>query len=66
MEKLYTVKDAAIALGLTEKTVRLYVQSGEIDHVRLASAGKHGRVRFKKEHIDKFIDRSTVPAVESS
>lgn len=66
MEKLYTVRDAARSLGLAEKTVRLYVQQGKIDHVKLAgSSRKYARVRFKKEHIDRFIDDSTVSATEA-
>jgi excisionase family DNA binding protein len=51
---LLTYQDAADILGVKEQTLRSWVCYGKISYVKIGSA-----VRFKREHIDEFIDQST-------
>jgi excisionase family DNA binding protein len=51
---LLTYQDAASILGLTPQTLRQWVSERKISYVKIGSA-----VRFKKEHIDEFIEKST-------
>jgi excisionase family DNA binding protein len=51
---LLTYQDAADILGLTPQTLRQWVSERKISYVKIGSA-----VRFKKEHIDEFIEKST-------
>ena len=54
---LLTYQEAAEILKLKPQTLRQWVCKGKINYVKIGSA-----VRFKKEHIDAFIESSTQKA----
>ncbi len=54
---LMTYKEAAEILGVKAQTLRQWVCYGKISYIKIASA-----VRFKQEHIDAFIEKSTQKA----
>jgi excisionase family DNA binding protein len=51
---LLTYQDAADILKVKAPTLRKWVSAGKIDYVKIGSA-----VRFKREHINTFIEKST-------
>ena len=57
--KLLTVQEFAVAVGLKPSTVRQKVWRREIDYVKIGRS-----VRFKAETAEKLIERGTVPALE--
>lgn len=51
------IPEVAQQLGSTESGVRKLVAKREI---KFYQHGKHGRIRFKQEWIDEFIEKHTV------
>lgn len=49
--RLYTVKEVAELLGYNEDYLRQLARAGKIESVKVGRL-----VRFKKEHITRFID----------
>jgi len=64
LKRLYTVKDAAQYLGLSQAAVYKYVVVGMLSYRRLTSiptqkqpkARSHGRIVFEMADLDSFID----------
>ncbi len=54
---MFTIKETAKKLSVHPVSVRRWVQSGAIDHLKIGKS-----VRFTQEHIDKFIQVHTVKA----
>ncbi len=55
---LLTYREVAEILGLRENTLRVWVSSGKIPHVKLGSA-----VRFTPEMVEQIIAQSTREAI---
>ena len=51
------INDVATQLGNTPSGVRKLVAKKEIKYFQ---HGKHGRIKFKQEWIDEFIDKNTI------
>lgn len=56
--RLVSLPEAADILGLSVKTVRRYIASGDLDAVRLGSR----TIRIKTESLDRLIDAHPVNA----
>ena len=54
---LKTVQQAAELLALSPHTIRAWIASRDLEHVRLGRA-----VRVRMEEIQRLIERGTVPA----
>jgi excisionase family DNA binding protein len=52
---LYTVKEAAQMLKLTDRTIRKYVHDGKIKVVRFGRRGKGQNMRITDEELKRFI-----------
>lgn len=59
MERPRTVQEAADELGLSVHTVRAWIASRRLGHLRLGRA-----IRIPAAEIRRVIDESTVPAVK--
>jgi excisionase family DNA binding protein len=57
MTPLRTIRQAAADLGLSVHTIRAWIATRRIAHVRLGRA-----VRVSAAEIERLIDRGTVPA----
>jgi len=55
--RLLTVPQASERLGLKPSTVRFWIWTRKIDHVKVGRA-----VRLREDTIEEFIRRGTVPA----
>ena len=55
--RLLTIPEAADRLGLKPATVRFWIWTRKIDHVKVGRA-----VRLKENTIEELIQRGTVPA----
>ena len=53
IEKLYTVKDLAEMLQVTEHSIRRYIREGKLECVRIGNT-----IRFKQEQLDRFLEGS--------
>lgn len=60
MMQLYTVKQAAEALGLKPATIRAWLSRRKLPRVNCGRA-----VRIPAEAIAEFIERNTIPAREA-
>ena len=56
--RLVTLPEAADILGLSVKTVRRYIASGDLDAVRLGRR----TIRIKTDSLDRLIDAHPVNA----
>jgi excisionase family DNA binding protein len=56
--RLLSVEDVALQLQVRKQFIYNAAASGLIGYVKV---GRH--LRFKKEHVDQYIDRGTVAAV---
>jgi excisionase family DNA binding protein len=52
---------AAYELGLSQKTVRRYVDRGDLLAVRLGD-GRSSPIRFRRRDLDDFIEDHVMPA----
>jgi excisionase family DNA binding protein len=59
MEPLKSVKEAAEQLGISPHTIRAWVFSRRIPHVRLSR-----RVLFRQRDLDDFINKNLIEAKE--
>lgn len=50
MEELYTVKEVAERLKLSDRTIRRYIREGKLECVRFARS-----VRITSGQLDKFL-----------
>lgn len=50
-EPLLTISQVASFLQVAEETVRRYVRSGNLKHIKLGR-----QIRFKSEHINDFLN----------
>ena len=57
--KLLTVEEFAAALGLSPKTIRMWVWTRRVPFIRVGRA-----IRFRPETVNEIIDRGTIPALE--
>lgn len=57
--RLRSLPEAAECLGLSVKTLRMWVWRRSIDYVRVGRC-----IRISDETLDKIIERGTVPARE--
>jgi excisionase family DNA binding protein len=57
MSELYTVKQAAEALGLRPATIRAWLSRRKLPRVNCGRA-----VRIPAEAVAEFIERNTIPA----
>jgi excisionase family DNA binding protein len=57
MRKLLTMTEAAEYLGISKLTLYGWVCSRKIVHIKVGRL-----VKFKQEHLDKWIERHTVNA----
>ena len=55
LEKLFTVKEVAVALQVHPLTVRRYIKHGKLNSVRVA-----GNVRVAQSDFDLFTNRSVI------
>lgn len=55
METLYTVKEVAEALKVSEKTIKRMVAKMEIPHTRVRK-----EIRFREDHISKYLSRREI------
>ncbi len=60
IERLLTIKDAALVLAIPETTLRDKVTARHVPHTRI---GRH--VRFTPEHLQAIISAGQQPAVSS-
>lgn len=58
-EGLWRIGEAAVAMGLKEKTLRQKIWKRQIEFVRVGCA-----IRFKPSTITRLIEAGTVPALE--
>jgi excisionase family DNA binding protein len=58
-ERPRTIKEAAEELGLSEHTIRAWIATRRIGHLRLGRA-----IRIPAAEIRRVIEQSTVPAVK--
>ena len=49
------VKEAALFIGVSGKTLYTMCQQGEIDHIRI-----RGALRFRYSQLDAYLDKQTV------
>ena len=54
MEELYTVKEVAKKLKVSESTINRWVADGKLKALKL-SEGRKGAVRFREEDIQNFL-----------
>ncbi len=54
MEELYTVKEVAKKLKVSESTINRWVADGKLKALKL-SEGRKGAVRFREEDIRNFL-----------
>ena len=52
MKTLLTLKEAAEILKLSERTIRRYIEEGEIKAIKL-----RGAVRIEERDLEEFINR---------
>lgn len=57
MEQLLTIKEAAIALGVS---VRYLEETKSIPRVQLPGSGKRRMIRFKASDLERIIDANTI------
>ncbi len=56
--ELYRIRDAAAVLGVSERMVYIFIESGELPAVRLPSTGtKRPPVRVARADLTAFVDR---------
>lgn len=55
--RLLTIPEASARLGLKPATLRFWIWTRKIEHVKVGRA-----VRVSEQAIQDFIDRGTVPA----
>ena len=55
--RLLTISQASERLGLKPATVRFWIWTRKIEHVKVG-----GAVRIRQETIDRIIEQGTVPA----
>jgi excisionase family DNA binding protein len=53
--RLFTPKEAAAILGVTEDQLRHFVRHGEMSYIAVGRGAKKMRRMFEQEDIDKFI-----------
>ena len=53
--RLFTPKEAAAILGVTEDQLRQFVRHGEMSYIAVGRGPKKMRRMFEQEDIDKFI-----------
>ncbi len=53
MEKLFTLKETAKILRVSERTILRYLKSGKL------KASKLGQWRISQDNIDKFLEKSS-------
>ena len=53
MEKLFTLKETAKILRVSERTIMRYLKSGEL------KASKLGQWRIKESDLEKFLNKSS-------
>ena len=51
--KLYTVKELAVILQVTERTVRNYLADGSLRYLKIGR-----NIRVKQEQLDQFLEGS--------
>jgi len=56
---LLTVEEFAKALGMSPKTVRMWIWRRRVEFVRVGRA-----IRFRPETVDEIVNRGSVPALE--
>lgn len=55
--RLLTISQASERLGLKPATMRFWIWTRKIEHVKVG-----GAVRIRQETIDRIIEQGTVPA----
>ena len=55
MSNYLTIKEAAAYLNTTVRSIRSWIELKKIEYVKLPK-----EVRFRKEYLDKWIERRTV------
>ena len=58
------VRTAAVRLGIAEVTLRRMIAMRQIEHLRIGSGA--GRVLFTEAHLDAYLQRRTIPAVQAA
>jgi len=58
-KELYDAEELGLLLGVERETVYRMVQRGQLPHLRLGG-GERGRLRFRKKHVEKFLDDCAV------
>ena len=53
LDRLYTKEEVCQMLGVRESWLNTEIQNGNFPHIRL---GKKKFVRFRKSHIDEYLD----------
>ena len=56
--RLLTIPEASERLGLKPSTVRFWIYTRKIDHVKVGRA-----VRLREDTIQDLVERGTVPAL---
>ncbi|MBU1313595.1 MAG: helix-turn-helix domain-containing protein [Alphaproteobacteria bacterium] len=62
LEKLLTLKEVAEILAVSERTVRDFVDKGEIPFVDIGHGNRRRLMRFLPADVDAFIDRRRTTA----
>ncbi len=57
MQNLLTAREAALVLGIKEKTIRNWTSERRIQFVKLGSS-----VRYQREELERMVAQSTVEA----
>lgn len=62
--KLYTTSEAAAVLGVSLKTLRKWLDSGDIPHTRLGPAAR--LIRIRAEDIEAFLRAGAITTSQST
>lgn len=53
--KLYTIKTAAIAIGISEASITNAINNGMLNYINVAVTGKRRSIRISQNDVDEFI-----------
>jgi excisionase family DNA binding protein len=56
-----TIEQAAEYLNVTVRCIRSWIQLNKIEHVKVVK-----EIRFRKEYLDKWIEKQTVKVKQAS
>ena len=61
IDKVYTVKEAALKLGISETKVREYINSGDIPAINIgAKNAKNASYRMTSAHLQTFREKRKI------